>query len=124
MRLKSLKFALQQQMMTDEELQNQYKDIFDNLSEYALVKNPGDGHFLFHIKDQGTVMLEENGELKNLFIKRGIKIVDDVKELKNPDFEAYGVTWDEETNSWIKLLQKDAFEYFRKKKEARKKKKE
>ena len=108
--------------MTDEELENQYKHILDNLSEYALIKITGSGHILFHIKEQGYVMLEDNGELINLFIKRGIKIVDDVKELKNPNYEAYGVTWDEETKSWIKLLQKDAFEYFRKKKEAKKKK--
>jgi hypothetical protein len=101
--------------MTDSELILEYRHIFDNLSEYVLVKNSGGGYVLFSIKKQGYVMLENSENLDDLLIKKGIRVVNDAKEVRDPNFVHYVQVWNEEEKKYILVPEKEITAYMKKK---------
>ena len=100
-------------IMDDHELN---KEILENLTKYVLIKGSSEGHLLFSIKNQSYIIVEDIGEFNELLILKGIRIVDDVKEVRNPEYVHYVQVWNDETKEWMMIPQKVMPEYLKKNK--------
>ena len=93
--------------MTIEELLKEHAEIFENLNEYALVRNPEGTYSKFkivHIINMSYVLIEEHAEdVKNLMIEKGVKIADSEDEIKPADFKPHQLIWDDESKAWRRI---------------------
>jgi hypothetical protein len=93
--------------MSVEKILKLYADIFENLADYALVRNQ-DGIYsktkIVYKPTMGFVLIEEYAEeLKELMIKRGVAIADSEDEIRPSDFKPHQLIWDEEKKEWRKI---------------------
>ncbi len=96
------------------DLHSKYQDIFESISDYALITQE-DSYLLYHIKQQGYVMLEYDGtDLINLLIQKDIRIVSSQLEVNDPNYQHYVSVWDEEKNDWVQILEEDIEKYRKK----------
>ena len=97
--------------MSKEEILEAHADIFKNLEEYILVKNPVDffpEFKIIHKTDSRFVLIENNPDgLTDIMIELGVQIVDNDDEITLPDFKANTVIWNEEKQDWEKVPQED-----------------
>lgn len=86
-------------------VKEEYNDILSNLTHFALIKTPDSGYYqIFDIRNQSTIYIEYKHDIVvKLMIEGGVKIVNDIKEVENPDFIRYMVKWDDEKKDWVKF---------------------
>jgi hypothetical protein len=94
-------------IMSKEELFRRHHEIFENLEDYALVKNPDGINSKVKIvykPTMGFVVIEEFSEdVKELMVEKGVKIVDSEDEIRPPNFRPHQLIWDKEMNEWKKI---------------------
>jgi hypothetical protein len=90
--------------MSIEELEKEFPEILTCLQDYALVRNTtGIAYTIYNVKDQAYVLVDEYfDELITLMLKRGVKVVNSMEEVVNPDHKFYVMRWDEEKRVWVK----------------------
>jgi hypothetical protein len=93
--------------MEELELRQKYPDIFENLSDFALVGTP-ESLMILKISIMSFLLIEEDySEIKNLMKKEGVKIVRNAEEVRPKDFVQYHNVWDEEQKIFRKISQSE-----------------
>lgn len=93
--------------MEEIELRQKYPDIFDNLSDFALVGTP-ESLVILNISTMSFHLIEEDydySEIKKLMKKEGVKIVRNAEEVRPKDFVQYHNMWDDEQKTFRKISQ-------------------
>jgi hypothetical protein len=93
-------------MLTPKELEAEFPEILSSLKDYALIKNnSGLPYTIFDVTNQAFVLVEIHyDDLVSLMLQRGVKVANNLNEVKDPDHKFYIMQWDKEKKEWIKVL--------------------
>jgi hypothetical protein len=88
--------------MKRSEAEETHNDILGNLSHYALIKNnEGLPYTIYDINSQSFVYVNKfYDELISIMLERGVKVVNDINEVRNPNRKHTHMKLDPETGEW------------------------
>ncbi len=95
-------------MKNNKSIYERHKDLFDNLSDYALIKNntsaTGQEYGIFFKPTQGDVLIEyEHKKVVELMIKKGCEVFDDINDVLDPNFIPKQLIWDDNKKKWVSV---------------------
>jgi hypothetical protein len=97
--------------MNEQQLLQAYPEIFNNLSDYAVISNKGDKplvYTIFNRTTNGYVLVEEESDkVAELMLKKGALLYDSIEEAWNPEYEPHSLKWDDNKKEWVKVYHKD-----------------
>jgi hypothetical protein len=113
--------------MTREEVLRDNADIFDNIGDYALIRNPSGSllpYLVFHAASMGWVLIEEHSDVVvEKMLELGVRIVDNAEDVRPLGFKRTYPVWDDEKNKFIELSQEEFDEFLKKQELAKKNRK-
>lgn len=89
--------------MSKEQIREDFKEIFDHIADYALIRVAGGGFIIYHITNRSYVISEQNLQsLIKLLLEENITVANSVEEVNRPGFVRYFMKWDEQKKEFVK----------------------
>jgi hypothetical protein len=88
--------------MKNSEVEDYHFDLLSNIGKYCLIKNTeGLPYTIYNVTRQSFVSVNKYyDELITIMLERGVKVVDDINEVRNPNRKHTQMKLDPETGEW------------------------
>lgn len=87
-------------------VESENKDILSQIDNYALIKSKKiqNAFTIYDVKNQSFVLVEEHQEvLITLMKEKGVRVVEEIEDVIDPNFIRYMLKWDEQKKEFVKI---------------------